>query len=318
MAVITHRTVDAGGIDLHVAEAGPADGPVVLLLHGFPECWYSWRHQLGALATAGYHAIAPDQRGYGESTAPAEIDAYTVLHLVGDALGVLDAVGAQCATVVGHDWGAPVAWHTALLRPDRVRGVLALSVPLERRSSRPPTEGLARRFGPHHYMLHFQEPGVADAELGADPRAFLRRMLTATSGSGRPSAPQVRTGFLDGMPEPAALPGWLTEEDLDVYAAAFTPRGFTGGLNWYRNLDRNWALTAPWRDARVTPPARYLAGEFDLVVGGRTADQLTETMTATVADLRGVTLLPGCGHWTQQERPDEVNSALLEFAGSLP
>jgi pimeloyl-ACP methyl ester carboxylesterase len=318
MAVITHRTVDAGGIALHVAESGPADGPVVLLLHGFPECWYSWRHQLGALADAGYHAIAPDQRGYGESAAPEAIDAYTVLHLVADALGVLDAVGAQRAIVVGHDWGAPVAWHTALLRPDRVRGVLSLSVPLERRSSRPPTEGLARRFGPEHYMLHFQEPGVADVELGADPRAFLRRMLTATSGSGSPSAPQAGTGFLDGAPEPTALPAWLTEADLDVYTAAFTPRGFTGGLNWYRNLDRNWSLTAAWRDALVTPPARYLAGEFDLVVRGRTADELAETMAATVGDLRGVTLLPGCGHWTQQERPDEVNSALLEFARSLP
>jgi pimeloyl-ACP methyl ester carboxylesterase len=318
MAVITHRTVDAGGISLHVAEAGPADGPVVLLLHGFPECWYSWRHQLAALAAAGYHAIAPDQRGYGTSDAPEAVDAYTVLHLVGDALGVLDAVGAQQAIVVGHDWGAPVAWHTALLRPDRVRGVLVLSVPLEPRSKRPPTEALARRFGPQHYMLHFQEPGVADAELGADPRAFLRRMLTATSASGSPAAPAVSAGFLDGMPEPETLPAWLTEADLDVYTAAFTPRGFTGGLNWYRNLDRNWVLTAAWRDALVAPPARFLAGEFDLVVRGRSAAELAETMAGTVADLRGITLLPGCGHWTQQERPDEVNSALLEFAGSLP
>ncbi|MGI5131661.1 alpha/beta fold hydrolase [Pseudonocardia sp. CA-107938] len=317
MPEITHRTVDVGGISLHLAESGPADGPVVLLLHGFPECWYSWRHQLDALAAAGYHAVAPDQRGYGSSDAPTPIDAYTVLHLVGDAIGVLDAVGAARAVVVGHDWGAPVAWHTALLRPDRVRGVLALSVPLDRRSQRPPTEAIAHRFGPHHYMLHFQEPGLADAELAADPRGFLRRMLTATSGSGTPSAPTAEGGFVAGMPEPASLPDWLTEHDLDVYTAAFAEHGFTGGLNWYRNLDRNWALTAAWRGALVTPPARYLAGEFDLVVGGRTADQLAETMAHTVADLRGVTLLPGCGHWTQQERPDEVNSALLAFAASL-
>ncbi|MDN5858541.1 MAG: alpha/beta hydrolase [Pseudonocardia sp.] len=317
MAAITHRTVDVGGISLCVAESGPADGPVVLMLHGFPESSHSWRHQLSALAAAGYHGVAPDQRGYGESGAPQAIAAYTILHLVGDALGVLDAVGAQRAIVVGHDWGAPVAWHAALLRPDRIRGVLALSVPLERRPKRPPTEALGRRFGSRHYLLHFQEPGVADAELGADPRATLRRMFTATSGAGSPAAPMVTGGFLASAPEPDRLPEWLTEEDLDAYTAVFAAGGFTGGLNWYRNLDRNWELTAPWRDARVTPPARYLAGEHDLVVGGRSAEQLAAGMGDTVADLRGVTLLRGCGHWTQQERPDEVNSALLEFAASL-
>ncbi len=316
MAVITHRTVDAGGISLRIAESGPADGPVVLLLHGFPESSHSWRHQLTALAAAGYHGVAPDQRGYGESDAPAAIEAYSVLHLVGDAIGVLDAVGAQRAIVVGHDWGAPVAWHTALLRPDRVRGVLILSVPMEPRSKRPPTAALARRFGPQHYMLHFQEPGVADAELGADPRTTLRRMLAGTSGASSPSAPMATDGFVASMPEPEELPAWLTEADLDAYAEVFAG-GFTGGLNWYRNLDRNWELTAAWRDARVTPPARYLAGEHDLVVGGRSAEQLAAAMAGTVADLRGITLLPGCGHWTQQERPDEVNSALLEFAASL-
>lgn len=316
MAVITHRTVDAGGISLHVAEAGPADGPAVLMLHGFPESSHSWRHQLAALAAAGYHGIAPDQRGYGESDAPQAIEAYSMLHLVGDAMGVLDAVGAERAVVVGHDWGAPVAWHTALLRPDRVRGVLTLSVPMERRSRRPPTEALARRFGPQHYMLHFQEPGVADAELGADPRTTLRRMLAGTSGAGSPSAPLVSGDFVASMPEPDGLPEWLTEEDLDACTAVFAD-GFTGGLNWYRNLDRNWELTAAWRDALVVPPARFLAGEHDLVVRGRTAEQLAAGMADTVADLRGVTLLPGCGHWTQQERPDEVNSALLEFLASL-
>lgn len=317
MAVITHRTVDAGGISLRIAEAGPADGPVVLLLHGFPESSHSWRHQLTALAAAGYHGVAPDQRGYGESAAPQAVEAYSVLHLVGDAMGVLDAVGAERAVVVGHDWGAPVAWHTALLRPDRVRGVLGLSVPLERRSKRPPTAALARRFGPQHYILHFQEPGPADAELGADPRTALRRLLAATSGAGSPSAPMVSdAGFVASLPEPAQLPEWLTEEDLDTYAAVFAG-GFTGGLNWYRNLDRNWELMAAWRDARVSPPARYLAGEHDLAVGGRTVEQLAAAMADTVADLRGITLLPGCGHWTQQERPDEVNTALLEFVTSL-
>lgn len=318
MTEITHRTIDAGGISLHIAEAGPAGGPVVLLLHGFPECWYSWRRQMTALAEAGYRAVAPDQRGYGGSDAPGTVDAYTIFDLVGDVIGVLDAVGAERAVVVGHDWGAPVAWHTALLRPDRVRGVVGLSVPLEPRPRRTPTAAIERRFGPHHYMLYFQQLGVADAELGADPRGFLRRLFAAPSGTGTPTAPSAEHGFLTALPETDALPAWLTEEDLDVYTQTFAEHGFTGGLNWYRNLDRNWALTRPWRDARVTPPARYLAGEADLVVGGRTVDVLVESMSQVVADLRGVALLPGCGHWTQQEQPDEVNAALLEFAASLP
>jgi pimeloyl-ACP methyl ester carboxylesterase len=316
---ITHRTVDVNGLQLHLAEAGPADGPVVLLLHGFPECWYSWRHQLAALAAAGFHAVAPDQRGYARSDAPAAVEAYTVLHLVGDAVGVLDALGAERAVVVGHDWGAPVAWHTALLRPDRVRGVVGLSVPFLPRGTAPPTEGLARRFGPGHYMLHFQTPGVADAELAADPRATFRRLLSRTSGGAAPPSLVVEPGgdFLDVLPEPSELPDWLTEADLDTYVAEYGGRGFTGGLNWYRNLDRNWELTAAWQGAPITVPALYLAGEQDLVVAGVPFDGLVDTLRRSLTDLRGATALPGCGHWTQQERPDEVSAAIVEFAKAL-
>jgi pimeloyl-ACP methyl ester carboxylesterase len=316
---ITHRVVEVGGLRLHLAEAGPADGPVVLLLHGFPECWYSWRHQLHALAEAGFHAVAPDQRGYARSDAPAAIDAYTVLHLVGDAVGVLDALGADRAVVVGHDWGAPVAWHTALLRPDRVRGVAGLSVPFRPRSSTRPTEALARRFGPGYYQLYFQTPGVADAELAADPRATFRRLLSGTSGGSDAPALVVAPGggFLDACPEPAHLPDWLGEADLDVYESEYTGNGFTGGLNWYRNIDRNWALTAAWHRAPLTPPALYLAGSQDVVVAGADFDALVTSMRDSVADLRSATLLPGCGHWTQQERPDEVSAALVDFAAAV-
>lgn len=319
MDEITHRTVEVNGLALHLAEAGPADGPVVLLLHGFPECWYSWRHQLRDLAAAGFHVVAPDQRGYGGSDAPEAIDDYTVLHLVGDAIGVLDAVGADRAVVVGHDWGAPVAWHTALLRPDRVRGVAALSVPHLPRPSAPPTVGMARRFGAGFYQLYFQEPGVADAELGADPRATFRRLLSATSGGGASTGLVVPPGggFLDTLPEPARLPDWLTEHDLDVYVDAYRPRGFTGGLNWYRNLDRNWALTAAWAGATITPPALYLAGDQDLVVAGVPFDGLVATLRRSVVDLRSAVSLPGCGHWTQQERPEQVTAAILDFAADL-
>jgi len=311
---ITHRTVRVGELDLHLAEAGPADGPVVLLLHGFPECWYSWRHQLVALAAAGFRAVAPDQRGYGRSDAPTEIDAYTMLHLVGDAVGVLDAVGAERAVVVGHDWGAPVAWHTALLRPDRVRGVAALSVPHLPRPAGPPTPLLARRYGEGYYQLYFQQPGPADAELAADPRATFRRLLAGTSGDASPAlvVPPGR-GFLDALAERPTLPAWLTEFDLDVYVAEYAHRGFTGGLNWYRNIDRNWALTAAWHGAPITPPALFLAGDRDMVVAGIGRDALVTTLQRTCTDLRLVRLLPGCGHWTQQERAAEVSAALAAF-----
>ncbi|NMH96777.1 alpha/beta fold hydrolase [Pseudonocardia acidicola] len=316
---IVHRTVEVNGVRLHLAEAGPADGPTVLLLHGFPECWYSWRHQLAALAADGYHVVAPDQRGYARSEAPVAVDAYTILHLAGDAVGVLDAVSAEQAVVVGHDWGAPVAWHTALLRPDRVRGVVGLSVPFVGRSRQPPLPALARRFGGTYYQLYFQIPGVADAELGADPRATLRRLLSRASGGQVPPDASVPAGggFLDLCPEPGSLPGWLTEADLDVYEREYRGAGFTGGLNWYRNIARNWELTAPWQGAAVTPPALYLAGEDDLVVAGTEPDAIVGALTSAVTDLRGATFLPGCGHWTQQERPAEINTALLNFMASL-
>ena len=313
---ITHRMVTVDGLDLHLAEAGPPDGPTVLLLHGFPECWYSWRHQLTALGAEGFHVVAPDQRGYARSGAPDAVEDYTLLHLVGDALGVLDAVGAERAVVVGHDWGAPVAWHTALLRPDRVQGVVALSVPLLPRGASPPTAAMARRFGADYYQLYFQRPGVADRELAVDPRATFRRLLSATGGTGPTRTLNVPdgSGLLDACPEPDALPDWLTEADLDAYVAEYAERGFTGGLSWYRNHDRNWALTAAWRDAKVAVPAAYAAGERDLVIAGTDFDAVVTTLRSRVPDLRTALHLPGCGHWTQQERPAEISALLADFA----
>jgi pimeloyl-ACP methyl ester carboxylesterase len=309
MTEIAHRTLDVGNVRLHIAEAGT--GPLVLLLHGFPECWYSWRHQLTALAAAGYHAVAPDQRGYARSDAPADVDAYTILHLVGDAVGLIGALGADRAVVAGHDWGAPVAWHTALLRPDLVRGVIGLSVPHRPRTSRPPLRRMRERFGDGFYMAYFQTPGIADAELGRDPRATFRRMLYAGSGDGPGLAPIVPDGggFLDVCPDQATLPRWLSAADLDTYAAEFTS-GFTGGLNWYRNLDRNWELTAAWHRAPVLPPALFVTGDRDLATGD------IDPMRAVVPDFR-ILRLPGIGHWTQQEAPGDVTTAMIEFLTSL-
>jgi pimeloyl-ACP methyl ester carboxylesterase len=323
---ITHRVVETNGLRMHVAEAG--QGPLVVLCHGFPESWYSWRHQLLALARAGYHAVAPDQRGYGQTTAPEAIEQYTIFHLVGDVVGLLDALGEPTAVIAGHDWGAPVAWHAALLRPDRFRAVIGLSVPFRPRGATRPTSVMAQTPDAMFYQLYFQEPGVAEADLGRDPRATIRRLLYWASGEGGdPASGRVRTGdvgmvprstgLVQSSPEPPALPSWLSEADLEFYAGEFARVGFRGGLNWYRNIDRNWELLAPWTGAQVTVPALYVAGDRDLVLAFRGMDQLLPALSRFIPNLRRTLILPGCGHWTQQERPAEVNAAMLEFLKDL-
>jgi pimeloyl-ACP methyl ester carboxylesterase len=317
MAEISHRFVETNGIRMHIAEAG--SGPLVLLLHGFPESWYSWRHQLLPLADAGYHVVAPDQRGYCGTDRPDRIEDYTILHLVGDVIGLIDALGEEQAVVVGHDWGAPVAWHTAQLRPDRVRGVAGLSVPHRPRSSRPPISLLREAYGDGFYIVYFQQPGIADAELALDPRTTFRRMLYAASGDAAEFAPIVPEGggFLDICPDPGTLPGWLTEEDLSTFVTEYEPSGFTGPLNWYRNWDRNWELTAAWHRAPITPPALYIAGDRDVVATAPGSREMVAGLPSIIPNLREPLWLEGCGHWTQQERPQEVTAALLGFLGEL-
>jgi pimeloyl-ACP methyl ester carboxylesterase len=322
---ITHRVVETNGIRMHVAEAGA--GPLVVLCHGFPESWYSWRHQLTALAAAGYHAVAPDQRGYGRTDRPDAIEQYTLLHLVGDVVGLLGALGASTAVIAGHDWGAPVAWHAALLRPDRFRAVIGLSVPYRPRGATRPTSAMPQTEDAVFYQLYFQTPGVAEAELEADAHATIRRLLFWVSGDAPLPAQRVgagtvgmvprRGGFLAGMEPPAALPPWITEADIDAYAREFARTGFRGGLNWYRNIDRSWELLAPWAGAKVTVPALYAAGDRDLVLAFRGMDQLLPALPRFVPNLRRTLILPGCGHWTQQERPAEINAAILDFLGTL-
>jgi len=326
MTQIQHRNVETNGIRMHIAEQGA--GPLVVLCHGFPESWYSWRHQLLVLAQAGFHAVAPDMRGYGQTDRPEAIDQYTLLHLVGDMVGLLDALSAESAVIVGHDWGAPVAWHAALLRPDRFRAVIGLSVPFRPRVPVRPTTVMPQTDDALFYQLYFQEPGVAEAEFERDVRLSLRRLLYSGSGDVPRSAPTIfspdavgmvprRGGFLSGTVEPSTLPSWLTEADLDFYAAEFTRTGFRGGLNWYRNIDRNWELLAPFSNARVAVPALYVAGDCDLVVAFRGMDQLIPNLSKFVPNLRTTLMLDGCGHWTQQERPQEVNAAMIDFLRTL-
>jgi pimeloyl-ACP methyl ester carboxylesterase len=327
MGEVRHRIVETNGIHLHLAERG--EGPLVLLCHGFPESWYSWRHQLAALAEAGYRAVAPDMRGYGQSEKPEAIEQYTLFHLVGDMVGVLDALGAEQAVIAGHDWGAPVAWHAALMRPDRFRAVVGLSVPFRPRGSAPPTTQMPKTGDAVFYQLYFQTPGVAEAELERDVRRTVRAMLHTGSGDvpvGTRSAVAAggavgmvpRTGgFLSGMVDPDPLPPWLTDADIDFYTGEFARTGFRGGLNWYRNIDRNWELLAPYAGAQVKVPALYVAGDRDLVIAFRGMDQLIPALPKFVPQLRRTLMLPGCGHWTQQERPREVNAAMIEFLHSL-
>jgi pimeloyl-ACP methyl ester carboxylesterase len=323
----THRIVDSNGIRVHVAEAGT--GPTVVLCHGFPESWHSWRHQLRALAEAGFHAVAPDMRGYGATEAPAEIDKYTLLHLLGDIVGLLDALGVERAAIAGHDWGAPVAWLAARLRPDRFPAVMALSVPYAPRRPVRPTAAMPQTDDAMFYQLYFQEPGVAEAEFERDVRRTMRSILFGISGDAARGAMDATPGgtvgmvprsggFLTQAVDPPTLPPWLTAADIDFYAVEFTRTGFRGGLNWYRNIDRNWELLAPFNGVPVGVPALYIAGDRDPVVRFPGMAQLIPNLSHFVPHLRRSIMLPGCGHWTQQERPAEVDAAMIEFLRSLP
>ncbi len=299
MAGVSERRLQANGIELHVLEEGA--GPLVVLCHGFPELAFSWRHQLPAIAEAGYRVVAPDMRGYGQSSAPSEIDAYDVVSLCGDLCGLLDALGEESAVFVGHDWGASVVWQLAVFHPERVRAVAGLSVPFVPRAPAAPIPIMRKHLGEDFYIVWFQEPGVADAALARD----VRRTLTTSR--------QWTARWAEEEPRPTRRAEWLSEADLEVYVDAFSRTGFSGGLNWYRNIDRNWELTAPVAERRVDQPALFLTGELDPVRKFMPA----ETMNGWVTDLRHEILVPGAGHWVQQQAPDLVNEALLRFLAEL-
>jgi pimeloyl-ACP methyl ester carboxylesterase len=310
------RTISANGLDFFVVEEG--QGPLVLLCHGWPELSYSWRHQIGAIAAAGFHVVAPDMRGFGRTSAPADVSAYTIFHNVGDMVALVAALGEKQAVIVGHDWGAPVAWHAAMFRPDVFTRVAGLSVPPPSRGRGLPLETLRQNGVTNFYWQYFQPPGVAEAEFERDVAATMRIVL-AGRGFSDPAAHQYvqeGKGFLAGADPNRPLPGWLTEADLAYFTAVYQDSGFRGGLNWYRNIDRNWELTAPWQGAQIHQPSLFIAGSKDGVITGLIGAKLVNEMERVLPNLRQKLILDGAGHWIQQERPDEVNAALIAFLGS--
>ncbi|MFZ9628987.1 MAG: alpha/beta fold hydrolase [Ilumatobacteraceae bacterium] len=320
------RTVN--GVDLVVHEAGDPSRPALLLCHGFPELAHSWRHQMAPLAAAGFHVIAPDQRGYGHSSAPREVAAYGIDHLTGDLFALLDHFGHEQAVFVGHDWGSIIVWQAALLHPERVRAVVGVSVPFVEWPG-PPTHLMRMVYGDRFfYMLYFQQVGPPEAELEADPRRTMATVLYGASGAAMSSRlpptelpPMEGTGFLTMMDAPPSTPfpgpegGWLDDADLDHYAAEFAHSGFFGPVSYYRNLDANAVRLADLHGDRLTMPSYFITGEADVV---RLMDPTgPERMRAQLPGYRGETIIPGAGHWVQQETPDAFDAALLGFLADL-
>jgi epoxide hydrolase A/B len=318
MDEFTHRFVNTNGIRMHLVEAG--EGFPVVMCHGFPEIWYSWRHQIRALSAAGLRAIAPDQRGYGETDRPEPIEAYTQRQIVGDVIGMLDALGIEKCVIVGHDWGGMTAWNAAMMHRGRIERVIGVNTPFFPRPPIRPTDAMrAVAAGRFHYMLYFQEPGVAEKELERDvarslrgffqdPASFrLAEMLKAPSGVWGPAG----GGILDRLPN-RPHGKFLTDDEFEVFVRAFEKTGFRGGLNWYRNIDRNWEESAGLTE-RVDQPALMITAELDIVL----RPEMAEGMSQWVPKLQKTVLIRGCGHWTQQEEPEELNRAMLDFLADL-
>jgi pimeloyl-ACP methyl ester carboxylesterase len=314
------QTVEANGIRLRVALAGA--GPLVVLVHGFPESWYSWRRQIPVLVQAGYRVAAPDVRGYGGSDKPLPVEAYAIQEMCADVAGLIAALGEKQAILVGHDWGAPIVWNTALFHPEKVRAVVGLSVPHTGRGPAPRIELFRRIYKDRFfYQLYFQAPGVAEAELEADVRSSLRKIYYwvcaegIAAGTMREKPPDAR--LLDGLPDPQPFPAWLTPADLDYYVGEFERSGFRGPLNRYRTSELDFAQMAQVADKKIEQPAAFVAGSLEPVLRFVPGLDLVERMRAQVSDLRLVRLIEGAGHWVQQERPAEVDAALIEFLCGL-
>lgn len=326
-----HQIVDVRGTRIHCVEEGT--GPLVVLVHGFPESWYSWRHQIPVIAEAGFRAVAIDVRGYGRSSAPLEVDAYGMVHHVGDTIGLVEALAGKDSTaiLIGHDWGSPIVAHSALLRPDVVSAVAMLSVPYNAPGGPQPTVAFARMgemagqltgLDEEFYISYFQQPGRAEREFEADVRTSLLKFYISASADSHRGADGGTTAsvakgtlLLDRVTLPDTLPGWLTEADLDFYTEQFEYSGFRGPLNRYRNVDRDWVDLRAWTGAPIRQPSLFIGGDRDgPVIWGQNA---IKRFPESLPGIRGSHILDNCGHWVQQEKADEVNRLLVDWLASL-
>ena len=315
MHQLEQQILQVNGIDLSLYSAGPAAGRPVWLLHGLPECWHSWRQQIVPLAAAGYRVLIPEMRGYGQSSAPRDPAAYDVLTICGDIQAAMDQLGQQQVCVVGHDWGAPIAWHLALLEPERVKAVVGMAVPFGGRPRQPAIEIMRQLYaGRFHYIVHFQQPGVAEVEMDADIARTLRMMMHNTSAAvPKDHFLQEKTadaGLFDGMQDPGTLPAWCDASAFALYVQTFQERGFYGALNWYRNFERNWQRTEALAERQVEQPALFLLGDMDPV--GTLEAYTLKQMPKRVPRLESH-VLENCGHWIQNEQAEQVNALLLDF-----
>lgn len=311
MDKIQHKTIKANNINIHIAEIG--DGQPILFLHGFPELWYSWRHQLLSLSSLGYRAIAPDLRGYGDSDAPPSSTSYTIHHIVGDLVALLDCLKIDKVFLVGHDWGSFIGWWFCRLRPDRIKAYVSLSVVFSPRNpTRRPLQSLRTAFGDDYYMCTFQEPGVAEEDFArVDPAVIIKKMLTLRD----PALLRIHKDGLVGNEEEFILPSWLSEEDVNFYASKFKKTGFTGGLNYYRAMDLNWELTAPWTGVQVKVPVKFIVGDLDITYNTPGVKEYIHKggLRRDVPFLQELVIMEGVAHFLHEERPEEISAHIYNF-----
>ncbi|XP_065879813.1 uncharacterized protein [Euphorbia lathyris] len=313
MEKIEHTKVATNGINMHVASIGK--GPPILFLHGYPELWYSWRHQLLSLSSLGYRCIAPDLRGYGDTDAPHSVEKYTVLHIVGDLVGLLDALEIDQVFLVGHDWGAIIAWYFSLFRPDRIKALVNTSVPF---MPRDPTvtfvQSYRNHFGDDYYVVCYQKPGEAEAEYAEIDTAKLFRIILSYRD------PRPENAFprdLEKLPD--TLPCWLTNKDINYYAKKFDKTGFSGGLNYYRNFDRTWELTAAWTEAQVKVPVKFIVGNLDITYNIPGIKEYIHNggFQRDVPLLKEVVIMENVAHFLIQEKADEISDHIYDFIKSF-
>ncbi|KAI9196579.1 hypothetical protein LWI28_025134 [Acer negundo] len=317
MSEIRHRTVHVNGIDMHVAEKGEEGAPVILFIHGFPELWYSWRHQIEALSALGYRAVAPDLRGYGDTEAPATAAEYTCLHVVGDLVALLDAVAPDQDKifVVGHDWGAMIAWYLCQFRPDRVKALINMSVVFNPRNpTRKPLETMEAFYGPDYYICRFQEPGEIEDEFARLSTETILKEFFSYRNPGPLFLPKGK-GFGHSPDAQITLPSWLPKEEFNYYCTKYEKKGFTSGINYYRNIDKNWELTAPWTGSQIKVPVKFIVGDQDLTYNSPgTKDYINKGgFKKNVPFLQEVVVMEGVAHFLNQEKPDEINKHIHDF-----